>query len=279
MDSSGLGSQQPACARPGACRTTSRPGIVLGMAAPDMERAHIFGTLAEEYAQWRPTYPDVAVEFLCPSAPACVVDLGAGTGQLTGALLDRGLTVDAVDTDADMLRVLTRNFPAVRTHVARSDALPFADASVEAVLVATAFHWFPFEETIAEVRRVLKPGGWLGLIYNLVTPVHDWERELGVTNPDDDGATSPRPEPSWPFPPPDVLTARFAWDWHVSPEHYRNALATNSAVMKLPDAERRATLDAAEEIVRRACDGADSPTAPVHHEAFCLKWVARPTPA
>jgi hypothetical protein len=126
------------------------------------------------------------------------------------------------------------------------------------------------------VQRVLKPGGWLGLVYNIVTPVHDWERELAATNPDFMGGAT-RSEPTWPFPRGEVQTRWFPWDWHVSPEHFRNALATNSAIMKLPEAARLTRLDAAEAIVRRACEEAGRATVPVHHEAFCLKWVAEPT--
>lgn len=239
----------------------------------DMNRGLSFGIAAEEYARWRPTYPDEAVDFLSPVAPARVVDLGAGTGQLTAALLARGLFVHAVDADAEMLRVLVRGYQAASASIAKADAIPLANASVDAVLVATAFHWFPFDATVAEVRRVLKPGGWLGLVYNVVMPVHDWELELATTDPDQKGATQTRREMSWPFPDGQVQTKWVPWDWHVTPEHFRNSLATNSAFTKMFEAERRSRLESAETIVRRACDEAGTATAPIHHEAFCLKWV------
>jgi SAM-dependent methyltransferase len=243
------------------------------MASLDIGRALSFGSVAEEYARWRPTYPDEAIDFLSPRPPARVVDLGAGTGQLTGALLARGLDVDAIDPDPEMMRVLVDTHPAANAQLARADALPVATSTVDAVLVATAFHWFPFEETVAELRRVLKPGGWLGIVYNLVAPVSDWERELAAIDPDQKGLT---PAPAWPFPSGEVSIRRFPWDWHVSPEHVRNCLATHSAVIRLPEADRHARLDAAEAILRRTCAEADSPTAPIHHEAFCLKWCPEP---
>lgn len=244
------------------------------MPSLDMDRALTFGTTAENYARWRPTYPDEAVEFLAPDAPAGVADLGAGTGQLTGALLNRGLTVHAVEPDPEMLRVLVRTYPAASACVASAGELPFAAVSLDAVLVATAFHWFPFEDTVAEVQRILRPDGYLGLVYNLVTPVSDWERELIATDPDQKGA-SPT-EPSWPFPAGGIRIQRCPWDWHVTPQHFRNYLATNSGLMKLGEADRRYRLDAAEEIVRQACAEAGSATAPIHYEAFCLKWVPEP---
>src|SRR5690349_1015015 len=72
----------------------------------DLTRALTFGSMAEAYDRWRPTYPDVAVDWLAPTAPGYVADVGAGTGQLTGALLARGLSVAAVEPDPKMMAVL-----------------------------------------------------------------------------------------------------------------------------------------------------------------------------
>ena len=87
-------------------------------------RALTFGEMAEEYDLWRPGYPDAAVDWLAPTAPATVVEIGAGTGRLTGRLLARGLEVDAVEPDPRMRAVLARNHPTARCHASDSTSLP-----------------------------------------------------------------------------------------------------------------------------------------------------------
>jgi len=236
----------------------------------DLSRALTFGRLAADYARFRPSYPREAVDWLVPDGATRVADVGAGTGQLTARLLERGLAVEAVEPDAAMLAELRRSCPAATTHEAGADALPLPDASVDAVLVATAWHWFPFEEAVAEVRRVLRPGGWLGLVWNLVTPREPWERELTGLDPDRKGSDD-EPVPTVPFLEP-TETARFPWAWEVTPEHFRGYLATNSAVMRLPDSEREQRLRAAEDRVARACAETGRPTAALHHAALCLRW-------
>lgn len=144
-----------------------------------MRRGQWFGQVAEEYDRWRPSYPSAAVDWLAPPPPARLVEAGAGTGKLTSLLLARGLDVDAVEPDELMREVLARNNPAARPHGSESTSLPAGDASVAAVLVADAWHWFDALATLEEVRRVLKPGGWLGLVWNNVAePVERWERDL-----------------------------------------------------------------------------------------------------
>lgn len=128
------------------------------------DRATSFGEVAEEYDQWRPSYPSAAVDWLAPTAPARVADVGAGTGKLTELLLARGLHVDAVEPDERMLAVLGRKHQAARRHHASSTRIPIEDGALDAVLVADAWHWFDPEPTITEVRRVLDAGGWLGLL-------------------------------------------------------------------------------------------------------------------
>lgn len=103
------------------------------MSSLDPRRATAFGRYARDYDRWRPAYPDAAVDWLLPSAATRVADVGAGTGKLTGMLVARGLQVDAVEPDGDMLAVLQERWPQVRPHRAGADALPLDDASVDAV--------------------------------------------------------------------------------------------------------------------------------------------------
>jgi SAM-dependent methyltransferase len=240
------------------------------MASLDMGRALTFGATAEEYARWRPGYPDDAVAFLAPSAPAVVADIGAGTGQLTAALLRRGMVVHSVEPDPEMLRVLVRDHPTALPHLAGADAIPLADASLDAVLVATAFHWFPFDESVAEIRRVLVPGGWLGLVYNVVVPIDPWEMAVAELDPDRKIKAG---LPSWRFPAGEIVTASFRWERPQSPLAVRNNFATSSAVARLPQAERDRLLDDVEASVRRACDEGGRDSVPMHYDAFCLKWL------
>ena len=241
----------------------------------DQNRALVFGEVAEEYARWRPTYPDEAVAWLARAART-VVDLGAGTGQLTGALLDRGITVHAVERDPRMLSVLGTQFPTAHRYESGADQIPLPDHSVDAVLSADAWHWFPVEATIAEVRRVLRPGGWLGLVWNKVTPVQPWEYELAGVDPDKKGLeddTASDGDDEGPFPMAETEVEAFPWDWRVTPEHFRDYLATNSAVIRLDDETRRTKLDGSQAIMARACAELGTATAPLHHEAYCVRWV------
>lgn len=196
-------------------------------------RALTFGQVAEEYDRWRPGYPDAAVSWLAPAAPARVVDLGAGTGKLTSLLLARGLTVEAVEPDSRMLDVLDRNNPDARCHRSDSTSLPVEDGSLDAVLVADAWHWFDTQMTITELRRVLKPGGWLGLVWNVVAdPVEPWEFELASESATFDrdtkgSAAGVRRRLSY-FPEDELELAQFAWAWEMTPEHHAAQLATTS---------------------------------------------------
>ncbi len=91
-----------------------------------------------------------------------MVDLAAGTGKLTRALVPTGATVVAVEPVAEM-RALIEGVEALD---GRAEAIPLPDGSADAVTVGQAFHWFATDAALAEIHRVLRPGGALGLIWN-----------------------------------------------------------------------------------------------------------------
>ena len=66
-------------------------------------RATSFGAWADEYDQWRPTYPDGAVQWLVPEHAARVAEVGAGTGKLTDRLVERDVPLEVVEPDGRML--------------------------------------------------------------------------------------------------------------------------------------------------------------------------------
>ncbi len=123
-----------------------------------------FGSQAQAYAYGRPTYPKAVLEWFLPAGAERVLDLGAGTGRLTERLLELDLDVVAVEPIAEM----RAHIPAAAHAIdGTAEAIPLDDASVDAVTAGQAFHWFDVPRAMAEIRRVLRPGGRLGLCWNL----------------------------------------------------------------------------------------------------------------
>ncbi|WP_369140584.1 class I SAM-dependent methyltransferase [Modestobacter versicolor] len=143
------------------------------------ERRTSFGQVAAAYAALRPGYPADAVAFLLGERPRRVLDLGAGTGLLTDVLLAAGHEVLAVDLSAPMLEQLAARLPQVPTAVGGAESLPLPDADVDAVVAGQAAHWFDVAPAAAELRRVLRPGGVVGLIWNTRDVRVPWVRALG----------------------------------------------------------------------------------------------------
>ncbi len=135
-------------------------------AASRAERASSFGRVAEEYERGRPGYPQEAIDWLLGPRELDVLDLGAGTGKLTRALLDAGHRVIAVEPLEAMRAILTASLPAAHALAGAAERLPLEDAGVDAVTVGAAFHWFDERAALAEIARVLRPPGVLGLLGN-----------------------------------------------------------------------------------------------------------------
>lgn len=121
-----------------------------------------FGTEVDAYERGRPDYDRDHVAWLLAGVDGPVLDLGAGSGKLSRAIAALGLDVIAVDPDEKMLQ---RNEVATCC-VGSAEAIPLADASVAAVTVGQAWHWFDPATAGPEIARVLRPGGRLGLIWN-----------------------------------------------------------------------------------------------------------------
>jgi SAM-dependent methyltransferase len=150
-----------------------------------------FGSAAVAYAEHRSDYATAAVRWALEAAPGTrVLDLGAGTGKLTAALLAVGARVTAVEPDPAMLAELRRTLPAVEALAGSAEAIPLPDGSVDAVLAGHALHWFDMAVAGPEIARVLAPGGVLAGLWNFMDDRVDWV--AGLARLGGDAAVGPR---------------------------------------------------------------------------------------
>ena len=153
-------------------------------------RATSFGAAAGQYDRYRVGLPDEVVDRLLPAGLDAVLDLGAGTGAMTRRLVGRARRVYAVEPDPRMIEVLRDGCPGAEVHQGSAEALPLPDACVDAVVVASAWHWMDPAVAIPEIARVLRPGGALCIVWNRRDRSVPWVADLeaariSVTGGDD----------------------------------------------------------------------------------------------
>ena len=215
-----------------------------------------FGTAAVAYAEHRPDYAQAGVRWTLERAPGQrVLDLGAGTGKLTAALLALGAEVIAVEPDPAMLTELRRALPAVRALPGSAEAIPLPDASVDAVLAGNAMHWFDMDVAGPEIARVLAPGGILAGLWNVVDDRVDWV--AGLARVSGSAAIGPRDMPiSWRAETADMHLpktgvapqfgspeqAEFPHGQRRTADSFVATLATKAGMLVMPEQEQGATL-------------------------------------
>jgi SAM-dependent methyltransferase len=211
------------------------------------DRSLSFGSAAAAYERGRPSYPPEAIDWLLPRGARQVLDLGAGTGKLTTRLVERGLDVVAVDPIPDMLELLSASLPETRALLGTAEEIPLEDNSVDAVLVAQAWHWVDPERAIPEVARVLRPGGRLGLVWNTRDERLGWVRELGrIIGSDGDGRRF-----DVELPEPFIERARHQVEWtnYLTPQALIDLVASRSYCNTSPTEVRTQTLDQVRELL------------------------------
>jgi SAM-dependent methyltransferase len=222
------------------------------------------GDMKATYARGRPSYPEEAVtaaaQALGLAPDGTVVDLAAGTGKLTGVLLPRFPHLIAVEPSDSMRAVLRRELPRLRVVDGTAEALPFADASIDAVFAAQAYHWFRPVETAREIARVLKPTGGLALLWNREAwddNEHPWLEDFRALvaphkpSPND----FPGGEDRWRealerlgrFAP--VTDQTFEHVHALDPDGFTALIASWSWIANLPDDERQAILKRVRELL------------------------------
>ncbi|MGE5691379.1 MAG: class I SAM-dependent methyltransferase [Pseudomonadota bacterium] len=223
-----------------------------------------FGAAADAYERARPGYPEQAVawfgERLGIGPGRTVLDLAAGTGKLTRSLVPLGARVVAVEPVAAMRAKLAEALPELDAIEGTAEAIPLADAAVDAVVVAQAFHWFDAPVALREIHRVLVPGGGLGLVWNSRDDEDELNRRTRELLAPYQGEVSRHSEldvvdelaRSGRFGPVDSRTWPF--EQLLDLETFVDRIASTSYVADLPPVEREALLDEFRELGGRAGD-------------------------
>jgi SAM-dependent methyltransferase len=212
-----------------------------------LERSLSFGAQAASYERGRPSYPPEAIDWLLAGGERReVLDLGAGTGKLTARLVERGLDVVAVDPIPEMLEVLGAALPDTRALLGTAEQIPLPDDSVDAVLVAQAWHWFDPALAAAEVARVLRPGGRLGLVWNTRDERLGWVRDLGrIIGAEHDRVTTAELPAEF----TEVATREFEWTSYLTREALVDYVASRSYCITSPALVRERTLQGVRDLL------------------------------
>jgi SAM-dependent methyltransferase len=227
-----------------------------------------FGREAEEYERVRPSYPADAVAWLVDNLGLVlgrtVLDLAAGTGKLTRLLVPYGAAVLAVEPVDGMRRRFVTAVPGVPMIAGVAEALPIAGASLDAVTVAQAFHWFDADRAFGEFARVLRMRGRVGLIWNARDRSSDWVNEVWSIMDrvekrapwrDHEQRDDAAPRPRAGFGPLHAET--FRHEQSITPEGVVGRVASVSHVAVLPPTERQRVLDEVRDVLAHHPDARD----------------------
>ncbi|MGH8896144.1 MAG: class I SAM-dependent methyltransferase [Egibacteraceae bacterium] len=237
-----------------------------------------FDQASTAYERGRPSYPQEAVDLLCAELgigpDRDVLDLATGTGKLTRLLVPSGARLVAVEPVAGMRRVLAEVLPDLLVLDGTAEALPLGDASIDAVVVAQAFHWFDGPRALAEIARVLRPGGGLGLVWNDRDESVGWVAELSVLFNRHVGDAPRYRQRAWraafdgahDFGP--LRERCFAYEQVGTVVTMRDRCSSISFIACLPDVEREAFLDEVTALLAANADADGRVTMPYRTDVF-----------
>ena len=230
----------------------------------DPRASSAFRSSAEAYDRARPSYPGAAVaalvEELGLGSKSLVLDLAAGTGKLTRRLEPLVGRVIAVEPSEEMRALLRRSLPEVEALPGTAEEMPLQDASIDAVFVGEAFHWFQAAAAGTEIARVLRRDGGLGLLWNRSS----WNEESNPWLPDFRELLDPHRTAAGPWP-----AGRGDWEpvlaglglfgvpvhrqhgheQRLSVDDFVALVSSWSWVANLPESERSRVLDRVNELV------------------------------
>jgi len=214
------------------------------------DRAKSFQHGAREYRKARPGYPREAVEWLTPGPGARVLDLAAGTGKLTETLVKlNGLDLVAVEPSDAMRAELCDALPEVRALPGTADVIPLPDGDRDGVVVAQAWHWFDPATALPEIARVLRPGGRLGVVWNVRDHTVDWVEQFTEIIHRGDSLEPNHGPPVLDDHFADLEHRTFRWHQTIPANELRTLAASRSHLLTLPVETRDELLDAIDELV------------------------------
>jgi SAM-dependent methyltransferase len=221
---------------------------IAGMSVIHDAARHGFTAGAATYQAGRPDYPPPIVAWLKSAlqlgAGSLALDLGAGTGKFLPFLKATGAGITALEPVPAMRERLAAANPDVPTLAGSAENIPLPDASLDAVVCAQSFHWFANGRALAEMRRVLKPGGALGLVWNVRNESASWVAALSRIVAPYEGTTPRYHDGKWRtlFPAPGFTTLQeqhFPYEHIGSPEQViLDRTLSISFIAALPAAEK-----------------------------------------
>lgn len=210
---------------------------------PYDKRGLKFGSVAEQYDESRPGPPASAGELLGEIAGRDVLEVGAGTGQWTRLLTERGAKVTVVEPDDDMRAVLVRRSPDVRALKGSAERLPVDESAFDTVLVSSAWHWFEQPDATYEMARVLRDRGHLVVLWNGFSRDVAWIKSLTELRerPDDSGRRPRGWSAEFPIDSPFDIQRQVEmhWEWTRSIDQMISLFGTYSGAIIRSDEERR----------------------------------------
>ena len=208
-----------------------------------------FAEVAGAYERGRPDYPEEAVRWLAGDEPRDVVDLGAGTGKLTRALVALGHRVTAIEPLPEMLELLPAAAPGAFAILGNAEIIPLPDAHADVVTCAQSFHWFDHPVALPEIARVLRPGGRLAYVWNSRDDREPWVARLStlIGSETVSRADSVLPVAESGLYEP-VETAVFHFEQILDRERLLDLVLSRSYCAKLQPADRTPILDAVGEL-------------------------------
>ncbi|QNA92538.1 MULTISPECIES: class I SAM-dependent methyltransferase [unclassified Microbacterium] len=223
---------------------------------PDDVLARSFELIGGDYDRYRPGFPEAAASAIIPERVTAVLDLGAGTGKFTEMLARRAERIVAVEPSERMIQVLRSKLPEVESWLGTAEHIPLADASMQVVTVAQAFHWFDRDVACTEIKRVLVDGGTLGLVWNHADPTCAWDRAChriahpAVTETDATTDSADSALPGFLF----TRHEEVRWVERLTREHYLRRWSTVSTFLTADDETAARMSSAIEAVLDDAVD-------------------------